>query len=463
MIDTRARYRLGEVLGRGAFGVTYAAFDTRLGREVAIKEVSHPEMVEAAALARFSHPGIVRVYDVFEDAGRAYVVMELLRGRHPLGPMAWTEAVRLTLAVGAALAVVHRAGLLHRDVKPGNVVLTDDGRVVLVDFGAARAFAGASAEMTQLLTPGYAPLEQYTRHGPFGPATDVYALGGFLYHLLTGRCPPPATDRASGTPLPSIGGVPPTLDAAVAWALALDPAARPQSVEAFLTALRPVPTQPFVHRDIRQVDVPVHKPVGPAAPQPFVHRDIRQVDAPVHKPMGLALARSLGPVPWLAAACGAILPVATVALAVGLVLPVAASVTDTARADRHRRARRGRRWWDRPGLAVGVAGRLVPTTLRGLRAALGPAVLAAIVGGLAILVAELSTLEGTVDATTRAAQAVAGGCTAFVVASVARRLRLGWPGGADGTSRLVLWGLTIVVALLALGLRLTVWPLPFGP
>jgi hypothetical protein len=346
----------------------------------------------------------------------------------------WPEAVRLTTAVGQALAVVHRAGLLHRDVKPGNVVLTDEGRVVLVDFGAARAIA--TAEMTQLLTPGYAPPEQYARQGRFGPATDVYALGGFLFHLLTGACPPSATDRFAGEPLPAVPGVPPSLDAAIRWAMALTAADRPQTVDAFLTALRP--TTSFVHGGIRQVDAPVHKPAVVGDPG----------------------RRGLGPIPWLAAACGALVPVATIAVAVGVVLPVAASVADTARADRHRRARRGRRWWDRSGLAVGVVGRLVPTLLRSLTAALAPAVLATVVGGLAVAVAELTTLEGTVNATTRAAQAVAGGCTAFVVASVARRLNLGWAGGADGTSRLVLWALTVLVGLLALSLRLSLWPLP---
>jgi hypothetical protein len=152
--------------------------------------------------------------------------------------------------------------------------------------------------------------------------------------------------------------------------------------------------------------------------------------------------------------------VATVAVAVGVVLPVAASVADTCRADRHRRARRGRRWWDRPGLAVGVAGRLVPTLVRGMTAALAPAVLMAIVVGVAVAVAEMSTVEGAVDATTRAAQAVAAGGAAFVVATVAKRLHVGWAGGVDGASRVVLWSLTGLAALLALSLQLSLWPLP---
>src|SRR5437879_782833 len=118
------------------------------------------------------------------------------------GPLSEREAVAAIEQVGAALAVVHQASLLHRDLKPENVMVTEEGRVVLVDFGTAREFAaGKTKRMTTLLTPGYAPLEQYGQQARFGAFTDVYALGAMLYHLLTGAVPVVATDRAAGVML----------------------------------------------------------------------------------------------------------------------------------------------------------------------------------------------------------------------------------------------------------------------
>src|ERR671934_342718 len=143
----------------------------------------------------------------------------------------------------AALAMVHAAGMLHRDVKPENVMVTADGRAVLLDFGWARAFAaGKTSRMTAIVTHGYAPLEQYAQSGArFGPFTDVYALGALLYHLLTGEPPAPATDRALGAALASPRQRKPEISArvsdAVMAALALRASERPQTVEAFLALL----------------------------------------------------------------------------------------------------------------------------------------------------------------------------------------------------------------------------------
>ena len=138
--------------------------------------------------------------------------------------------------------------MLHRDIKPDNIMLCDDGRVVLIDFGTAREFAaGHTRSMTAMLTVGYAPLEQYGKQAKFGPYTDVYALGATLYHALTGQCPTAATDRVSGVPLSPphrmrLDGkelpISRPVSEAVMWALELRAADRPQTMRDFLLALR---------------------------------------------------------------------------------------------------------------------------------------------------------------------------------------------------------------------------------
>ncbi|HTE21391.1 MAG TPA: serine/threonine-protein kinase, partial [Armatimonadota bacterium] len=160
------------------------------------------------------------------------------------------EAVALIRKAAEALAAVHELGLLHRDIKPDNLILNDDGRVVLIDFGTAREFAAERTHrMTAMLTPGYAPLEQYSQQGRFGPYTDIYALGATFYHLLTGQMPASALDRIQGVELlpphrlnPAVSA---TVSAAVMWALEIPVKSRPPSVGAFLAALsRPAPARP---------------------------------------------------------------------------------------------------------------------------------------------------------------------------------------------------------------------------
>ena len=267
-------YSVGRVLGQGGFGITYLGGDIRARRPVAIKEFFpygstrrgpnvHPFgglpaseygtargrfLDEARILARFDHPGIVDVYGTFEENNTAYMVMELLRGKslgqliEEQGPLAERDGIAYIRRVGQALAVVHQANLLHRDLKPDNIMLTGDGEVVLIDFGTARAFAaGKTGRMTTMVTPGYAPLEQYGQSVRFGPFTDVYALAATLYHVLTGQMPASATDRASGVDLtppralnPSISQV--TSDA-ILWAMSMRVDQRPQTVQEFLDGL----------------------------------------------------------------------------------------------------------------------------------------------------------------------------------------------------------------------------------
>jgi uncharacterized protein with WD repeat len=208
-----------------------------------------------------NHPGIVKVYDFFEENNTAYMVMEYLRGKSLAklveergGALGEQEAVGYILKVCEALDVVHKAGYLHRDIKPENIIVCGDGRVVLIDFGAARAFmAGKTGRMTVILTPGFAPLEQYAEQAKRGAYTDIYALGATLYYLLTGQVPVSAADRFSGVELKGVreinGRVSRQVEEAVMKAMAMKVEERPQSVEEFVKLLTS-PSVPSVAKGV---------------------------------------------------------------------------------------------------------------------------------------------------------------------------------------------------------------------
>ena len=299
-------YAVGEVLGQGGFGITYKGGDLSLRRYVAIKEffpqgcarqestvqpggtlsaadyagVKAKFIEEARTLARFSDPGIVRVFGVFEENNTAYMVMEFLEGSTLSKRMAEqtvldeAEAVSIAEKVGGALKVVHAAGIIHRDLKPDNICLTNDGRVVLIDFGTARAFAsGKTVKQTTMLTPGYAPLEQYGQQARFGAYTDIYALAATLYHAVTGQVPPQATDRASGVDLKAPKELNPklskTFSDALVWAMQVKAAERPQNIDEFLDAIRRPQAAPLVPApavDNAPMPVPATTGWGTAAP-----------------------------------------------------------------------------------------------------------------------------------------------------------------------------------------------------
>lgn len=233
------RYRVLNVLGRpGGFGLTYLAWDDHRQQRVAIKEylprrfahrapqcnevstlssceVSFRQgaarfMAEARAVAALHHPAVVRVFGAFASHGTAYQVMEYYEGRSlgdhldgmPDGCMSPVAAVRLLAPVLDGLAMVHRHRIAHCDVKPHNLYLTDDERLILLDFGAALLPMDAlTAARVPALSEGYAALEQYRREGPVGPATDVYGISATLYRMVTGCVPPPALDRLGDDPL----------------------------------------------------------------------------------------------------------------------------------------------------------------------------------------------------------------------------------------------------------------------
>ena len=201
------RYRLDAPIARGGMATVYTAFDTRLDRTVAVK-VMHPTLAaddgfverfrrEAKSAARLSHPSVVAIYDQGEDGGRVYLVMEhvsgrtlreLLRERKRLTP---AQAFDLTAGVLEALAAAHAAGLVHRDVKPENVLVTQDGSVKVADFGLARAVETSTysvADGTLLGTVAYLAPEQVVS-GAADPRADLYALGVVLFEILTGTVP----------------------------------------------------------------------------------------------------------------------------------------------------------------------------------------------------------------------------------------------------------------------------------
>ncbi|MEU9555175.1 serine/threonine-protein kinase [Streptomyces fumanus] len=204
------RYRLQSRLGRGGMGVVWRATDELLGREVAVKALPFDEglsvaearrrrdsvLREARAVAQLSHPHIIVVHDVVEDDERPYLVMELIHGGSLAdrvaahGPVDTAEAARIGLALLGALRTAHEAGVLHRDVKPSNVLVAEDGRVVLTDFGVARV-AGATT-LTEagsfVGSPEYTAPERMSGAGT-GPHSDLWSLGALLCTALSGESP----------------------------------------------------------------------------------------------------------------------------------------------------------------------------------------------------------------------------------------------------------------------------------
>lgn len=270
-------YRIDKVLGQGSFGITYLATDVNLNVQMAIKEylprhcatrsedysvtLRWPQaealyldgleafLMEARTLATFRHPNIVGVARFFEAHQTAYMVLEYEEGQslkqwwaapHALRESALVEYLQPLLD---GLALVHEAGYLHRDIKPDNIYASiDDGRLVLLDFGAARLSASGEHTVADVLTPGYAPIEQH-EGGAQGPWTDVYAFGATLYWMISGQKPAPAPARLSGESITRTA-----VDAGagrygkhfletVDWALQVEASLRPQSVQAFAAAL----------------------------------------------------------------------------------------------------------------------------------------------------------------------------------------------------------------------------------
>lgn len=192
------RYRLKTLLGRGGMGRVWLADDEHLQRRVALKHVRANALSEARAVARVDHHNVVKVY----DAGDHWIVMEPLSGRALAeglkadGPLPIAEVRRIALQLVDALRAVHRAGLVHSDVKPSNVQLCDDGRVVLMDFGIAAVIDDQRSSEDLAGSPAYMSPEQ-ARGDAVGPASDLFSLGATLFAAVEGKSPFSAGDPFS--------------------------------------------------------------------------------------------------------------------------------------------------------------------------------------------------------------------------------------------------------------------------
>ncbi len=307
------RYILGRVLGQGGFGVTYVALDKPAGQKIAIKEYLPTTLAhrmpgtalvsangeekgesfrygldrfleEARVLAKFNgSANITAVRSFFQENGTAYFVMDYVEGisfkaylRSHSGQVSWQEAVNILRPVMMALAAVHRAGIVHRDVAPDNIYIAGDGIVKLLDFGSARYSLGDhSRSLDVILRPGYAPKEQYLSRSRQGPFTDVYSLAACFYAAVTGYLPQESLERDQKdelVPISRYGArIPSGLESVIYKGLAVRAEDRFQSMEDFLAAVDravaeasppPVPVQPISPTP----PVPLPEPQEPVRP-----------------------------------------------------------------------------------------------------------------------------------------------------------------------------------------------------
>ena len=301
----RGRYRLGQVLGEGGFGITYEGHDTELELKVAVKEYYpsgfatrevtssttvqpftgqqgdyyekglHGFIGEARRLAKLSSlPGIAAVRDFFRENGTAYIVMEFIDGQTFKqylqamgGRLLPLQVFEMMTPVMQSLAEIHRAGLIHRDISPDNIMISHSGYMKLLDFGAARDFTeSGNKSLSVLLKPGFAPIEQYSSRGRQGPWTDIYALCATMYRAITGTMPGESVERLQHDDLepPSRLGIamPPAQEAALLKGMAVLPENRWQDMPALMAAIEPgYGTATVAH-------VPAPVPAPEPAPRP---------------------------------------------------------------------------------------------------------------------------------------------------------------------------------------------------
>jgi WD40 repeat protein/serine/threonine protein kinase len=293
-------YKLGAQLGVGGFGLVVAGRHRRLRRQVAIKVVPSEAddasafVAEARLLAGLDHPHIVRVFDYLESDGLGFIVMELLDGgtltRRQQTGISPPQACAVGLAVAAALAHVHKRGVLHRDIKAANVLFDSAGLAKVTDFGIARLFAGSGVTGTArgAGTPAYMAPEQI-RGGRLGPTADLYALGILLYQILTGATPfDPSlplpqlwAQHLSVAPAPPVGAPAPLADV-ILRALAKDPADRQPDADTFARDLAAAAVDAYGPRWLVSTGLSLH-----------LDEEIRRIAAPtlaLHLPSALSVA-----------------------------------------------------------------------------------------------------------------------------------------------------------------------------
>ncbi|MGE5599621.1 MAG: Stk1 family PASTA domain-containing Ser/Thr kinase [Bacteroidota bacterium] len=277
------RYRIDELIGEGGMALVYKAEDTLLQRPVALKILrsqfaSDAEFVErfrreAQAAARLSHPNVVNVYDVGQDHGLNYIVMECVRGENlkelirKEGPFTVGRTLVIARQICEALHHAHHNNIIHRDIKPHNILITPEGRVKVTDFGIARAVSAST--LTQdgsvLGSVQYFSPEQ-AKGAPAGVASDLYSLGCVIYEMLTGTVPFKGESPIAialkhlQDPPPSLGqarpGIPPAVESLVARALAKDPGLRFPSAQAMLREIQAIQGQGDLRGERETIDLP---------------------------------------------------------------------------------------------------------------------------------------------------------------------------------------------------------------
>lgn len=272
------KYTILEKIGEGGFGITYKAIQNGLNRTVCIKEyfpagkciratyartVSVQGMSEslfekyrqsfvkeAKMLATLHHPNIVEVIDVFDENNTSYMVMPFIEGRSlqnivdSQGPLPYPEVVNYMAQVTNAIGYIHDRHILHRDIKPDNIMITDDYKAILIDFGSAREFEQDKTQIhTSMLTHGYAPTEQYTANSRKGSYTDIYAIGATMYFVLTGQVPLEAGARLTERlvePKELAPDIPDEANRTILKAMQIKAENRHQTVQEFMDDLRNV-------------------------------------------------------------------------------------------------------------------------------------------------------------------------------------------------------------------------------
>jgi serine/threonine protein kinase len=296
----KGRYIINRVIGQGGFGITYEAHDNTLDAKVCVKELyisgssvrtgnmsvlsqGLNELAfddfkkrfndEAVQIAKFNHKNIVKVSDVFEHNNTVYMIMEYLEGQtlkayiEDNGPLSTLDASLFMKQIFDAVEKVHSLGFLHRDIKPDNIIITPDNRAVLIDFGSARAYSeDKTINQTAIVSPGYAPMEQYNPSAKKGAYTDIYALGATFYFMLTGKKPLTATERNGNNlqmPHQLNPNVSTQISSAIMLAMSMEPKDRFQSIEDFRAAVNGTITMPKPPIIIEEDDDKKPKPKMP--------------------------------------------------------------------------------------------------------------------------------------------------------------------------------------------------------
>ena len=354
------KYLVGRVLGQGGFGITYVGWDIALERKVAIKEYYPSGQVsrnpgsrgltwytsvqsqqakqngtqmflkEARKMSKVDDiPNVVRVRDLFQENETAYIVMDFVEGEtlkarlEKTGPLPWEQAKGIFLPAIQAMEQVHKAGLVHRDISPDNLMLTPDGKVKILDLGAAKDLSvNNGASSMQVAKGGFSPFEQYTQRGSSGPWTDVYAMAATVYYTLTGKLPPVATDRVVEDTIsweePGLKALSAQALEALQKAMVISAKNRMQSMEElekglYSTAVEPAPTpapQPV------QETKPEPQPAPETKPESQPEQEVKPEPKPTPEPAPQAKAeagKKSGKKLWIAAAaviavalCGAL-------------------------------------------------------------------------------------------------------------------------------------------------------------